>query len=204
MRQSHRRSPGRWRGLLLCMGGLLAGLSACAPIRGYSGPERPKEQIAIVSFAAGNITRAIVQGQEFGTTGISLLPGTYAFEMAVSHGQPPYHCHPYTTLDTYGFDQCQKTRADDLRKGKKRPRECSLTAYTQQRQTCWRDYRDAHCTVTLILEPGMAYELEVPPSIVEPPRALAATLVDGQRLRLPTHGACTVVGTRTEQEDTAW
>ena len=94
---------------------------------------------------SSHINRAVADGREFGASGIRLIPGTYRFELSASHGEPPYGCRPYTIVDTYGFDRCQKERAADIRKGKKDPQKCLLSTYTKHRTTCLRDYRDSAC-----------------------------------------------------------
>ena len=191
--------------LKLIMGGVLGALVACTPIRGYPGLERPKEEVALVTVASGHINRAVTDGREFGAAGISLLPGNHRFELSASHGAQPYNCRPYTVIDTYGFDRCQKERNADIRKGKKDPRDCLLSTYTRHRKTCLRDYRDSACEITLALLPGIAYELEVPPP-VSAPHTVIASLVSGglfnrQRAGVGTSGPCRFVRQHTEQED---
>jgi hypothetical protein len=191
--------------LVLVVGGALGVLAACKPIQGYPGLERPKEEVALVTVAANHINRAVTDGREFGASGIRLLPGSHRFELSASHGAPPYACRPYTIVDTYGFDRCQKEREADLRKGKKHPRTCLLSSYTQHRQTCLRDYRDSACEITLSLLPGREYELEVPPPVTVPPPVLAS-LVSGnflskERVGIDTSGTCRFLRLRTEQED---
>jgi len=141
----------------------------------------------------------------FGSAGISLLPGNHSFQLAVSHGDRPYNCRPYTVLDTYGFDKCQKEREEDIRKEKKRPRECLLSSYTKHRKACLRNYHDSACEITLGLVPGKEYELDVPPGITGPPMVVAYTVTGNSlhkdRERLPISGTCRFVGTRMEQED---
>ena len=204
-----RREHGRdWRllpALTLLVGGVLGALVACKPIQGYPGLERPKEEVALVTVASNHINRAVTDGREFGAAGIRLLPGSHRFELSASHGSPPYGCRPYTIVDTYGFDRCQKEREADIRKGKKDPKECLLSAYTQQRQTCLRDYRDSACEITLSLLPGKAYELAVPPPVTVPPMVIAS-LVSGsffskELIGLSTSGMCRFLRQRTEQED---
>jgi len=189
----------------LVVGGLLGSLVSCTPTKGYTGPERPKEHIALVAVASENIHTATADGVEFGPAGISLLPGQHSFQLAVSHGDRPYNCRPYTVLDTYGFDACQKEREEDLRKEKRRPRECLLSAYTKHRKVCLRNYHDSACEIALGLVPGKSYELDVPPGIMGPPMVLAYTVtgsfLNKDRERLPARGACRFVRTRTEQED---
>jgi hypothetical protein len=172
--------------------------------------ERPKAEIALVTVASSHIHKAVTDGREFGASGISLLPGTHRFELSASHGEPSYACRPYTIIDTYGFDRCQKEREADLRRGKKHPRACLLSSYTQHRQTCLRDYRDSACEITLSLLPGKEYELEVPPPVTATP-AVIASLVSGnflsrERVGIGTIGTCRFLRLRTEQEDyeAAW
>jgi hypothetical protein len=154
---------------------------ACTPIKGYPGLERPKEEVALVTIASNHINRAVTDGREFGASGIRLLPGSHHFELSASHGELPYGCRPYTIIDTYGFDRCQKEREADFHKGKKDPKECLLSTYTKYRQTCLRDYRDSACEITLSLLPGKEYELEVPPLVTAPPTVIAS-LVSGNFL----------------------
>jgi hypothetical protein len=191
--------------LALIVGGVLGALVACTPIQGYSGLERPKEEVALVTIASSHINRAVTDGREFGASGIRLLPGSHRFELSASHGEQPYGCRPYTLVDTYGFDRCQKEREADIRKGKKDPKECLLSTYTQHRTTCLRDYRDSACEITLSLLPGKEYELEVPPPVTAPPTVIAS-LVSGnflsrERVGMDTSGMCRFLRLRTEQED---
>jgi hypothetical protein len=191
--------------LALVVGGTLGCLVSCTPIKGYAGLERPKGQIALVTVSSESINTATADGAEFGSAGISLLPGSHSFQLAVSHGDRPYNCRPYTVLDTYGFDACQREREEDIRKEKRRPRECLLSAYTKHRKACLRDYHDSACEITLSLVPGKEYELDVPPGITGPPMVVAYTVtgsfLNKDRDRLPASGTCRFMGTRTEQED---
>ena len=196
--------------LALLMGAVLGTLVACTPIQGYSGLERPQEEVALVTIASSHINRAVTEGREFGASGIRLLPGSHRFELSASHGEPPYACRPYTVVDTYGFDRCQKEREADIRKHKKDPKECLLSTYTKHHKTCLRDYRDATCEIILSLLPGKEYELEVPPPVSAPPTVIAS-LVSGnflsrERVGLGTSGMCRFLRLRTEQEDyeAAW
>src|SRR5215831_18644065 len=180
--------------LALLVGGVLGALVACKPIQGYPGLELPKEEVALVTIASNHIHRAVTDGREFGASGIRLLPGSHRFELSASHGEPPYACRPYTIIDTYGFDRCQKGREADIRKGKKDPKECLLSTYTQHRQTCLRDYRDSACEIILALLPGREYELEVPPPVTAPPPVIAS-LVSGnflnrERVGMGPSGTC--------------
>jgi hypothetical protein len=175
------------------------------PLQGYPGPERPKEEIALVSVSSSYINEAVVNGQAFGVVGINLMPGSYRFELSASHGGPPYSCRPYTTVNTSGFEKCLKKREADIRKGKEDPKECELFTYTEYRQTCLRDYRDFACMITLTLLPGKKYELAVPPPVAELP-IVVVSLVSGsflskERVGLGTSGTCRFLRTRTEQED---
>lgn len=191
--------------LALIVGGVLGALVACTPIQGYPGLERPKQEVALVTIASNHINRAVTDGREFGAAGIRLLPGSHRFELSASHGEPPYGCRPYTIVDTYGFDRCQKEREAAIRKGKKDPKECLLSIYTKHRKTCLRDYRDSACEITLSLLPGKEYELTVPAPVTQPP-SVTATLVSGsflsrERVSLGTSGTCRFLRLRTEQED---
>ena len=203
--REHERDRRLLPALALLVGGMLGALAACKPIQGYPGLERPKEEVALVTIASNHINRAVTDGREFGAAGIRLLPGSHRFELSASHGEPPYACRPYTIVDTYGFDRCQKEREADIRKGKKDPKECLLSTYTKHRQTCLRDYRDSACEITLPLLPGKEYELAVPPPVTAPPPVIAS-LVSGnflskERVGLGTSGTCRFLRQRTEQED---
>ena len=208
--REHERELRLLPALILLAGGVLGALVACNPIKGYPGLERPKEEVALVTVASNHINRVVTDGREFGASGIRLLPGSHRFELSASHGELPYGCRPYTIVDTYGFDRCQKAREANIRKGKKDPKECFLSAYTQHRRTCLRDYRDSVCEIVLPLLPGREYELEVPPPVTAPPTVIAS-LVSGnflnrERVGMGTCGTCRFVRLRTEQEDyeTTW
>lgn len=187
------------------LGAGLITLVSCAPTRGYVGPELPKEQVAVVSLDADQIKSATADGLAFDSSGISLLPGDHRFQFVGSQGDNPYNCRPYSRVDSYGFERCQKEREDDIRNRKKDPRECQLSQYTKHRQTCLRNYRDVSCETTLTLQPGREYELGLSPSILTPPVVVAA-LVSGSflnkaRAALPVKSVCRVERMRTEEED---
>lgn len=208
--REHERALRLLPALALLVGGVLGALLACTPIKGYPGLERPKEEVALVTIASNHINRAVTDGREFGASGIRLLPGNHRFELSASHSEQPYGCRPYTIVDTYGFDRCQKGREADIRKGKKDPKECPLSTYTKYRTTCLRNYRDSACEITLSLLPGKEYELAVPPPVTEP-SIVVASLVSGsfltkERVSLGTSGMCRFVRMRTQQEDyeTTW
>lgn len=193
----------------LTMAGVLGVCVSCTPIKGYAGAERPRDQVAMVSVDTDHITSATVGSLAFGASGISLLPGQYTFEVSASHGSPPYHCRPYTVIDTYGYDRCRREREAEIRQDKKKPRPCPLSAYTRQRQSCLRDYHDSACEITLALAAGKAYEIAVPPGITGPPSvvayAVSGHVLHTERERVPFHGTCRLVGARTVQEDyEAW
>ena len=44
--------------LALVVGGMLGCLVSCAPVKGYTGLERPKEQIAVVAVSSQSINTA--------------------------------------------------------------------------------------------------------------------------------------------------
>jgi len=203
--RGHERDLRLLPALALLVGGVLGALVACTPIKGYPGLERPQEEVALVTVASNYINRAVTEGREFGAAGIRLLPGSHHFELSASHGEPPYGCRPYTIVDTYGFDRCQKEREADFRKGKKDPKDCLLSTYTKHRRTCLRDYRDSACEIILSLLPGKEYELEVPPPVTAPP-TVVASLVSGnffnrERVGIGLSGMCRFLRLRTEQED---
>jgi hypothetical protein len=192
---------------LVLLVGVLGALAACSPIQGYPGRARPKDEVALVNVASRYITKAVTEGSVFRAAGIRLLPGLHHFVLFASHGDAPYGCRPYTHVDTAGFDRCQKEREAEIRKGKKDPKTCPLSTYTQHRQTCLRDYQDSACAITLVLLPGKTYELAVPPPVSEPPVVTAALVSGGffhkERVHLSTSGTCRFVRLRTEYEDSA-
>jgi hypothetical protein len=192
---------------LVLLVGVLGALGACTPIQGYPGRARPKDEVALMTVASRHITKAVTEGNVFGAAGIRLLPDLHHFVLFASHGEPPYGCRPYTRVDTAGFDRCQQEREAEIRKGKKAPKTCQLSTYTQHRHTCLRDYQDSACALTLVLLPGKTYELAVPPPVSEPPVVTAALVSGGffqkGRVHLGTSGTCRFVRLRTEHEDSA-
>ncbi len=188
--------------LLCVVGGVLGCLVSCTtPLKGYPGPERPREHIAIVSVAHRDIDRATVDGKAFGAAGIQLLPGHHTFALSVSEGQSPYDCKQSQGIDTYRYDQCRKEREDDIKKRKKASKECPLSAYTQYRKRCLRDYRLSDCEMTLSLAPGKAYELDILATAATPPMVFAYRGSGQTREALPALGTCRFVGTRTRLEE---
>ena len=97
-------------------------LLSCSPVKGYQGPELPENKIATVYVASGNknleVYRCSTSGQEFNTSGISLLPGEHRFDLAIAIFGSPYDCLENTKFDTYGYRRCLDEQYEARKKNK--------------------------------------------------------------------------------------
>jgi hypothetical protein len=124
---------------------------SCSPIKGYSGPDLPKEQLAIVYLKYDDdevaLERATSNGTEFGWRGISLLPGKVDVQLSLGVKDEPFNCQRCYEFDDSGYRNClddyYKHRDDDS----KHYRQCYREDYTQVREKCDQRVYDANCNV---------------------------------------------------------
>ena len=130
--------------------------TSCAPTKGYPGPELPDEQLSIIytSYDANSIAigEAAMNGIEFGSSGIKVLPGAQDFEMEIAVKQPPHHCYSYPDFDHYGYNEC-------LKKASKKYQACDCWDYLSVYQNCYREVHDGTCRGTVNTVAGRQYDI---------------------------------------------
>lgn len=100
------------RSVLVIIGNIIACfvLAGCPATRGYSGPELPDEQIAMIRFDANplnvSINRRVVDTIETNAWGIDMLPGYHDYLLDISAKGPYSNCLPYKTIDFSGLNKC--------------------------------------------------------------------------------------------------
>lgn len=148
---------------------------SCSPVKGYQGPELPDDKIATVYVASGNknleVYRCSTSGQEFNTSGISLLPGEHRFDLAIAIFGSPYNCLENTKFDSYGYRRCLDNQNEARRKNKSYS-TCYESSYEKTYYNCFRKYLYANCSLTNNLEANTKYELSTSSSIYTNPPSL--------------------------------
>lgn len=134
---------------------LTASLSACAPTKGYSGPDLPPEKISTVSidYNSANLeySAARIDGIEFGYSGINLLPGSHLFDISVTAKDPPFNCRTYSNMDYYGYNSCRS----------KQNKQCDCYDYITVYKECLREVYDGICRGEVITRAGVNYNLAI-------------------------------------------
>ncbi len=150
-------------------------LISCSPTKGYPGPELPENKIATVYVTSDNknleVYRCSTSGQEFNTSGITLLPGEHRFDLAIAILGSPYDCQENTKFDSSGYRSCLDDQ-DRARRKNKSPTACYESTYTKTYYGCFRKYLYANCSLSDNLEANTKYELNSSSSIYTNPPAL--------------------------------
>ena len=157
---THNISP-RFAPLLLLP---LVTCSACSPVKGYPGPERPESETALVTpmlNTDSDIPRsATADGIPFGDEGITLLPGNHSIEFIFTRKGGKIDCQRLSTFDDAGYNACLSD--------KKHRDNCSCWDYVTIRERCLHEVRDANCAGSLTLKAATKYELRPSSTYVRP------------------------------------
>jgi hypothetical protein len=183
------------------LGVVLCSVSGCTPTKGYSGPELPPEQVATVYLEFDSdeieVSRATSNGVEFGSAGITLLPGEVGVEIAGAAKETPRDCERCYRVDEYGYRNCldeyYKHRYDD----KKSPRECSWDDFTEIREECKQDLHDVTCEIVFESTAGAQYNIHM----VRSAEAASLTAVQRKSAAPLGYGKCTKYRDRVGEID---
>jgi hypothetical protein len=162
-------------------------LTACSPIKGYEGPELPREQTTLIKVSSSNCERcrtedASIGPQSIGSRGVLLLPGKYELKAKVLTYGEPYDCVTESYIDDSIYNSCIRDRDEAERNGDYFARNCSSEA-ERTRTVCSVNYARYSCTgeISMVaseswgivaqaserespLEPGVA-SMELKPSL---------------------------------------
>ena len=139
-------------------------IGACSPVKGYLGPERPKEELSLVYYdscdSGINLVKASSEGVEFKGSGIELLPGKRVLDVSVERPMQPYNCIPETTFDDYGYRNCIDRRNQALAKNNnKYVPDCYATDFTTTVYWCDQEFQSFLCTNAHELVKGWGYNV---------------------------------------------
>ena len=141
----------------------LFALSACAPVKGYDGPELPPESVATVVVEYDNdelhVSRASLDGIEFGPTGIAVLPGEYSLDLAAAAKEPPTNCRREYRFDDWGYSRCLvESRRSRRRRG---VIFCNRQDFTVVIDHCTQQLTDVNCSAVLDVVAGQRYPVRL-------------------------------------------
>lgn len=135
--------------------------TACAPIKGYPGPERPDQELAILEWELDSqnieVANATTAGVEFSSSGIKLLPGPNRLSFGVTVKGYRHSCDTYGDMNYSSYEDCM----DDVDKGKKK--SCNCWDYLTVRRKCYRTGYDGACSGDYQTKIGMKYQIRVRP-----------------------------------------
>ena len=182
--------------LFLATATALAGFftASCSPVKGYSGPDLPDTQLALIGYRFNSdevdIDRATANQIEFFSSGIKLLPGHADLSLRIQTKEPPVNCVEYPNFDSYGYNDCR----DDARKASEKgdtPKSCDCFDYLSIHQRCSQTVHDANCSATAALSQGRRYRLQVYKS-----SAGAGVTIEEEGAPKPVgYGSCQMLGT---------
>lgn len=165
--------------------------SACAPIKGYPGPDRPDAELAVLQLeydsSSIRVSDARTNGVEFSSTGVKLLPGQHTFAARISVLEPPDHCYAYPQMDHYGYSKCLDKHE-----------RCDCFSYLSVHRKCTFRVRDGECEGKFKGEANSRYDILVSRSA----EGADLTVVEAGSARRAGAGSCDVDGPwRTETSD---
>lgn len=143
---------------------------SCSPIQGYTGPELPKDKIARVNYRSCdnvvNLLRASTEGIEFGSMGITLLPGEKVFDASVEIGGRPYDCIPQTVIDEAALNRCNDRRASIIANNARsnnrdqiRVLRCIPSDFMSTVYHCQQSFVQHICSFSTDLTAGTKYDI---------------------------------------------
>lgn len=185
----------RNQGLLVGCLILLALSTACAPVKGYPGPERPDSEISLIQIendtSSVDVSEAIINGVEFGASGIKVLPGKHSFSFRVLVKGPRENCYSFPEMNRYGYDDCLRDRDKGKRKS------CNCYDYLTIKRKCYRPGFDGNCTGDISTRPGIGYAIGV--------RGYGEradlNVVEKPTMAQVGFGSCQMYGRRTVEEE---
>jgi hypothetical protein len=134
--------------------------SACGPVQGYKGPERPKSEVALISYQLEPAEVEVGEGRigesTFSSEGITLLPGDISVDLLVTFKDPPTRCRNYVEFDSYGYRRCL-----DHEYSYRNAPICNRADYETRYQACDRQVYDAKCHAQLKIVSGGEYKLHI-------------------------------------------
>ena len=131
-------------------------LTHCSPVKGYVGPELPDTSLSIITVEydsnSTEFKNAEINGIEFGTAGIKVLPGEQIFEIEVGFKDRPQGCRAYAELNNYSYNQCLD---------KKESYKCDCWDFLETHERCYRQIHDNVCRGDMRTGAGGQYEIQV-------------------------------------------
>ncbi len=127
-------------------------LPGCFATKGYPGPERPDEELIILTVDNEsdwiNLDDAYANGVNFGMGGIKLLPGKQEFSLNVDVKEPPENCHSYSSMNYSSYEECLKKRSG-----------CDCFDYLSIYRRCDRRVRNGNCGGVVVGTAGKQYQV---------------------------------------------
>lgn len=144
---------------------LLIVLNACAPVKGYEGPELPPEALSTVTLdyrrSELELGRASTNGVEFGAHGVTLIPGSQSFDIAVSVKEPPRDCRTEYRFDDWNYRSCLIEQRRTARRRARYIPFCNRSDFTSVIDHCFQDTHDGNCMVEFATSAGKVYTLRL-------------------------------------------
>lgn len=180
-------------------------LASCGPVRGYSGPKLPDEQIALVTInGSGSSYREVtgyVVGQPFDDSGIQLLPGEHTFSVSAAFSGEPYDCRYEEDFNRWGYESCIRDRERAIEKNKSSIPYCDYDSYKTSTNTCQKDLSEYSCEIRAAVTAGSRYEIDVTQRGARRAEATfrGVSSPQGKTTSVNKRETCTFEGTRTEE-----
>jgi len=164
--------------------------TGCSPRQGYPGPERPLSEVAVISpgsFSSDVLYgSANVDGMDFRSNGIALLPGSHKVTVSWRLKGPKLSCEKTSDFDSWGFNSCRKQE----RKRNRSEQNCSCWDYVSVTEVCQHEVVPVTCADKIDMEAGVEYEL-VPTGDLSSPQVEVMSPVRGWLLACKRGAATT-------------
>lgn len=142
---------------------ILLTLLSCGPIKGYEGPNLPREQLGLVKLGSSKcdkcrVSEIKVGSESFFLREVLLLPGKYLLQSRVLTWGEPYNCRTESYFDDSTYSSCQGDRDEARRQDRRFYRDCSSEA-RRTRTVCSRNFSEFACSGGLELGPNQNWEV---------------------------------------------
>jgi hypothetical protein len=126
-------------------------ITGCSPTKGYEGPDRPVEELALIKSESDpriDIAETLIDYKAMNTQGIYVLPGNHRYSLSVLTNGDIEHCRILSRYDHSAYDSCIQ-RQDAT--------SCSCYDFMEISKECFRRVYDYSCSGEFSVEAGRRY-----------------------------------------------
>jgi len=129
---------------------ILAAATSCGPVKGYEGPDLPREQLGLLKIGYSSCDKCRINEIRAGSTsffsrGVLLLPGKYFLQSKIVSWGEPYNCRTESYFDDAAYRLCDSDREEAIRKERSFFRDCNSEA-SKTKTVCSSNFNETDCS----------------------------------------------------------